>query len=144
MPNIVNYFAVVLLLAAMVEGFTAYLFGSWLTGRYKEALKWIALTMSIALSLAYRIDLLKELFNFTSPVMFVGEILSGFLISRGAQFLNDIFGAAARMAARPPIAGPTVTTTTVTPASTTTTTAPIAPVVPLEPPTGPTPESWRP
>lgn len=77
----------VLLLATLVEGFTEYLFGEVQSA--KPYLRYIALALGVGVSLAYGIDILGIL-GLVSPFPLVGQIISGLILGRGSNYVNDI------------------------------------------------------
>lgn len=79
------------ILAALVEGFTEYVFG--FADRVKPYLKYIALVLGVGATLAYNIDILRDLAGLTSPIPYVGQIISGLIIGRGSNYLNDFVSA---------------------------------------------------
>lgn len=78
-------------LAWIVEAFVEYVFGYVLdqwegTKKYKVWLPYISLAAGIGLCFYYNASLIALIIGETEPV---GVALTGFLISRGAGFLND-------------------------------------------------------
>lgn len=84
--NIATYGVAVLLLATLVEGFTEYLFSD--QPKAQPYLKYIALGLGVGVSLAYGVDILAGL-GLVSPVPFVGQVISGLIIGRGSNYVND-------------------------------------------------------
>ena len=81
--------ALVFGLAFLVESSTEYFFGTWLEG---EWLKLVAVIMGIAIAVGFNVDLLA-LVGYTSPVPYVGAILTGIILSRGSDFLHQAYNA---------------------------------------------------
>lgn len=52
--------------------------------------RYLSLFFALLMTVAYRVDLLQEL-GFACPVPYLGIILTGLLVSRGSQFLHDLF-----------------------------------------------------
>jgi len=85
----------ILLLAALVEALVEYFVQPWLKPDEAEAplwrsmaLRYSAALVGVGLCLAYAVDLLA-LVGLSGRVPFVGEVLTGLLIGRGANFVND-------------------------------------------------------
>lgn len=83
-------FAGITLLAIFIEGLITYLFGK------QEGLepsrpwiKYVALTFGVLLAIAYQVDLLA-MAGLTAAVPYVGFIVSGLIIGRGSNYLNDV------------------------------------------------------
>ena len=75
-------------LATFVEGFVEYFFGG---GGHasKPYLKYIALLLGVGAAIAYQVDLLASV-GLHSVFPFVDYVISGIIISRGSNFLNDL------------------------------------------------------
>lgn len=81
----------IVLLSTLIEGLITYLFGK--TSEEQPArpwLKYISLVFGILVSFAYRVDIIA-MTGLVSVYPFVGYIMSGLIIGRGANYLNDIF-----------------------------------------------------
>lgn len=82
-------------LATLVEGMVEYVLGTifdklyW--QKYAWALMYVSLAAGIGLSLYYRIDLLALIAD--QPVTLVGQLLTGLVIGRGANYLHDFISA---------------------------------------------------
>ena len=80
----------IFLLATFVEGTVEYLFAK--EGVISQpVLKYIALGMGVVLAIAYNVDLLAGV-GLTSIVPLVGNVVSGVVIGRGSNYVNDIVG----------------------------------------------------
>lgn len=77
--------ALVFALAIVVEALIEY-FGAPIPSLYKP---YVAALIGVALCLAYGADALA-LLGFVAGVPFVGAVLTGLLISRGSNYLNDL------------------------------------------------------
>lgn len=77
-----------LLLATLVEGTITYLSGE--SAPYKRPyLRYISLVFGILVSVLYRVDILATLGLFgVSP--YVGYFMTGIIVGRGSNYLNDI------------------------------------------------------
>jgi hypothetical protein len=84
----------IFLLAFLAEAMTEYLFSDLLErikdGKYCFTLKYIACVIGIALCVAYRIDLLGLVADLTPTATWIGWVVSGMIIGRGSNFLNDV------------------------------------------------------
>ena len=85
----------ILLLAALVEALVEYFVRPWLKPDEAEvplwrsmALRYSAAIVGVGLCLVYAMDLLA-LVGLTARAPYVGEVLTGLLIGRGANFVND-------------------------------------------------------
>lgn len=75
-------------LATFVEGMIQYFAGD---SRYKSRpwLRYVSLALGVGLAIAYKVNI-PELVGITSTVPFVDWIVSGVIIGRGSNYLNDI------------------------------------------------------
>ena len=86
----------ILLLAALAEGLVTYFVTPWLKPEGREdlpewrgmVLRYVGAVVGVALAVLYGVDLLR-LAGLVSPVPYVGSVLTGLLIGRGANFVND-------------------------------------------------------
>ena len=89
----------IFLLAALVEALIEYLVMPWLKPEGRElspaedrartmALRYSAAVLGVVLCIAYGVDVLA-LVGLFSDWPFIGSILTGLLIGRGANFVND-------------------------------------------------------
>jgi hypothetical protein len=78
----------ILLLAVIVESFVEYAFGK--VKPLKNYLLYISLAFGIVVSIAYRVDVIDYLVGIQSPIPYFGYILSGLLIGRGSNYINDL------------------------------------------------------
>lgn len=86
-----EFIAVIFLFAMLVESLTEYVFGG--ISKLAPYLKYIALLVGVAVSVLYKIDVLFALFGLQSiPV--VGWIISGLIIGRGSNYVNDFISLA--------------------------------------------------
>lgn len=104
----------VFVFAMFVESVTEYFFSG--VEVLKPYLHWIALALGVIICVLYGIDIFKMLLNIESPVPYVGMILTGIIISRGANYLNDFVTSWGKGGI------PVITNTVTTPTSTTTST----------------------
>lgn len=79
----------ILLLATFVEGSITYVFGKTTQEMPPRPwLKYVSLMLGVALSVAYQVDLLA-MAGMLSIFPFIGNIVSGIIIGRGSNYLND-------------------------------------------------------
>lgn len=78
---------VILMLATLNESIIEYLFGSIV--KIRSYLPIISLGTALILAYAYQINVLELLLNVKSNFPIVDISLSGFIISRGSNFVND-------------------------------------------------------
>lgn len=71
----------------LTEGMVEYVFGN--IPKLKPFLMYIALIVGVALAAVYRVDILASL-GLVSPVPWVGFVISGLIIGRGSNYVNDI------------------------------------------------------
>lgn len=100
MFDITSVFWVVVLalvLATLVEGFVEYIFGTLFDkipalSAHKWALMYISLIAGVAVAFYYGIDLISLIANNAGGQLSntpVGILLSGLIIGRGANYIND-------------------------------------------------------
>jgi hypothetical protein len=74
-------------LATLIEGLVTYLFGEE-EGK-RPYLRYVSLALGITLAIAYRASI-PELFGINGAVPMVDFVVTGLIIGRGANYLNDI------------------------------------------------------
>ena len=79
--------AVVFAFSTLNESIIEYLFGS-IEG-LRPYLPLLALTTAVLLTFIYQINIFTSLLNLQSNSPFLDFLLSGFIISRGSNFVND-------------------------------------------------------
>ncbi|MCZ7568957.1 MAG: hypothetical protein M5U01_10275 [Ardenticatenaceae bacterium] len=79
--------AIIFTLAVVVEALVEY-FGTPVPSEYKP---YLAAVVGVGLCVAYDADLLA-LLGFAATVPYLGSILTGLLIARGSNYLNDLVG----------------------------------------------------
>ena len=77
----------VLMFATLNESLIEYFFGS--NEKLRAYLPTLALATGIFLAIAYNLNLFSVFFGFESVSPVLDNILSGFVISRGSNFVND-------------------------------------------------------
>jgi len=81
----------IFILAAVIEGIIAYVIPSNNAEMPREWIKYVSAVLSIAICIAYKADILATL-GVLSPLPYVGEIITGLIVGRGSNFLNDFYG----------------------------------------------------
>lgn len=85
MENTIGIF----ILATLVEGFTEFAFGK--VEKLKPYIMYIALVLGVGASIAYKVDILAHFDLHTNQ--YVAYVISGLIIGRGSNYLNDIISA---------------------------------------------------
>lgn len=87
----------IVFLSTFVEGFVKYLLdvlGKTMPKKKLEKVsnytQFVALGLGVVLAVAYEIDLPAMLFGLTSNYGLVNYIISGIVIGRGSNYLNDV------------------------------------------------------
>jgi len=78
--------AVVLALAFLAESLTEYLLQETKLERYQ---KWFAICVGILLAFNFRLDIFSAFVDLDSWIPYAGVVLTGILLSRGANWLHD-------------------------------------------------------
>lgn len=86
-------FLVILALAFLSESLTEYFFGDLLSalGIPTSYLKYIAALVGVALALLYGLDALRDFFSLSARLPLVGEVLTGLILGRGANYVHDFY-----------------------------------------------------
>ena len=79
------------MIAIILEGMITYFKEFFVTGTFPWQMI-LSLILGIIVAVAYKLDLPKYL-NMESHIPYVGCILTGILLSRGSNYLYDIFTA---------------------------------------------------
>lgn len=79
--------ATVLIFAALNEAFIEYICGN--VKQIRGYIPLISLISGIMLALVYQINFFSQVLGIQSNAPFIDTLLSGFIISRGSNFLND-------------------------------------------------------
>ena len=77
------------MIAIIVEGMITYFKEFFVTGTFPWQMI-LSLILGIIVAISYKLDLPKYL-NIESHIPYVGCILTGILLSRGSNYLHDIF-----------------------------------------------------
>lgn len=86
---IIETFAAIFILAVLVEGFIEYFVSD--PNKKQPWLKYLAAVFGMALCVAYDADLFAAL-GLHSAYPFIGEVLTGLVIGRGSNYLNQFIG----------------------------------------------------
>jgi len=78
----------IILLATLVEGTVTYIFGD---EGGKPWLRYVSLVFGIAVAVAYSVNI-PAMAGLESAYPFVNAIVSGLIIGRGANYVNDTVG----------------------------------------------------
>lgn len=81
-----NALVSILFLAALNEGMVEYIFAQYET--MKPYLKYVALAGGILIAVFYNIDI-PAMLGITSKYTLVNQILSGLMLGRGSNYVND-------------------------------------------------------
>jgi hypothetical protein len=79
----------IILLAIVVEGTLTYIFGESSDNPSRPWIRYVSLIFGVVVAIAYRVDI-PALAGLASPYPFVGAIVSGLIIGRGSNYVNDI------------------------------------------------------
>ncbi len=79
----------IILLATLIEGTITYIFGEK-SETPRPKLKYISLALGVGAAIAYQIDI-PAMTGLVSQSAYVGYVVSGLIIGRGANYINDIF-----------------------------------------------------
>lgn len=85
----------IFLLATIVEGTVAYLFGKNEGGAERVWIPYLTLVLGVAAAVAYKLDVLA-LVGLPAVYPAVGWVVSGIIIGRGSNYVNDILGSIRR------------------------------------------------
>ena len=84
-----NTLAIFMVMATIIEGLTEYLFSD--IHQFKaEWMKYPPLIFGVAICIAYRLDIIYTMLGVTATIPLFGQILTGVLIGRGSNYINDI------------------------------------------------------
>lgn len=84
--NIVTIF----ILAAVVEAVITYVVPKNNDTQPREWLKYVSAVMGVAICVAYQADILATL-GVVTPIPYVGAVITGLIVGRGSNFLNDFY-----------------------------------------------------
>lgn len=73
--------------AVFIEGLVEYTFKNVLDIKY---IKYVALALGVIFAIVYKLDLMGQ-FGFVAFSPYVGYVVTGLIIGRGSNFVNDFF-----------------------------------------------------
>lgn len=85
--NPISFVVGAVFLATFVEGTVEYLFAK--NVKVQPYLQYLALGFGIVVAIAYKVDILGQ-FGLVSAYPFVGYVVSGLIIGRGSNYVNDL------------------------------------------------------
>lgn len=80
----------ILLLATLIEGLITYVFGESSENPTRPYLRYVSLVLGVGAAIAYHVDI-PAMLGLVSSYSLVGYVVSGLIIGRGANYVNDIF-----------------------------------------------------
>lgn len=80
----------ILFLATLIEGLVEYLFAK--EGESRPWLKYVSLVLGIGAAIAYKVDI-PGMLGLVADYGVINWVVSGIVIGRGANYVNDIIGA---------------------------------------------------
>ena len=86
-------FGVILTLAFLCESLTEYFFSDVLLafGLDSKYLRYIAALVGVGLALLYGLDALRDFLGVSPRLAHLGEVLTGLILGRGANFVHDLY-----------------------------------------------------
>ena len=88
--------AALIFIATIVEGLNEYLFSG--VGKLQPYLKYLGLVLGVLAAVGFNLDLFG-LFKVAEPYPLAGVILTGLVIGRGSNYLNDVIDGIRRVGA---------------------------------------------
>lgn len=87
-------FGVVLALAFLCESLTEYFFSDLmaLIGLDSRHLRYVAALVGVGLALLYGLDALRDFLGLSPRLPHLGEVLTGLILGRGANYVHDFYG----------------------------------------------------
>lgn len=80
----------IFILAAVVEAIITYVVPKNNTDEPREWLKYVSAVLGIVVCVAYNADILATL-GVVSTVPYIGAVITGLIVGRGSNFLNDFY-----------------------------------------------------
>ncbi|MBD3268506.1 hypothetical protein GF373_17700 [bacterium] len=87
MEGIAGQFGSYLLVAFVIEALIEFLVANYL-GKYA---KYAAAGLGVVLAIGFGLDIFNEFLNLQSTIPYLGSILTGAVLGRGSNFVNDFF-----------------------------------------------------
>ncbi|MFH1485665.1 MAG: hypothetical protein ABIH46_06315 [Chloroflexota bacterium] len=87
-------FGVVLAFAFLCESLTEYFFSDLLevVGLDCRYLRYVAALVGVGLALVYGLDAIKDFLGINPRLPHLGEVLTGLILGRGANYVHDFYG----------------------------------------------------
>lgn len=82
--------SVILVMAVLIEAIITYV-KTWMVDRRVQWQMIVSVVLSIVICIAYGLDIPAAV-GISSPLPFVGRIITGILVSRGSNYINDLLG----------------------------------------------------
>lgn len=82
----IETFTAAFVLAVLVEGIIEYFISN--PDKQQPWIKYVSATIGVAVCVLYRVDILQGL-GLISPVNHVGAVITGMVVGRGSNYLND-------------------------------------------------------
>lgn len=79
----------ILLLATLIEGLITYVFGESSDSPSRPWIRYVSLVLGVGAAVAYKVDI-PAMVGLVSDYSLVGYVVSGLVIGRGANYVNDI------------------------------------------------------
>ena len=80
----------IFILAAVVEAIITYVVPKNNTDEPREWLKYVSAVLGVGVCVAYNADILATL-GVVSTVPYIGAVITGLIVGRGSNFLNDFY-----------------------------------------------------
>ncbi len=87
MQELTTKLSEILMAAMFLEAIITYFNQFFINGIFQWQMA-VSVVLGIAVSFAYKLDL-PNCFSLSSKVTFLGEVITGILISRGSNFIHD-------------------------------------------------------
>ena len=91
--EVLTPFGIILSLAFLCESMTEYFFSDVLAafGLDTKYLRYIAALVGVGLALLYGLDALRDFLGVSPRLAHLGEVLTGLILGRGANFVHDLY-----------------------------------------------------
>ncbi len=92
--EVVTPLTAALALAFLCESFTEYFFSDVLVALNIDTkyLRYIAAVVGVGLALTYGLDAINGLLGISPRLPHLGEVLTGLVLGRGANYVHDFYG----------------------------------------------------
>ena len=91
--EVLTPFGIILTLAFLCESLTEYFFSDVLVavGLNTKYLRYIAALVGVGLATLYGLDALRDFLGISPRLAYLGEVLTGLILGRGANFVHDLY-----------------------------------------------------